>query len=245
MAFTDDNSNQRSSRPQYALPFPEVDGASVSSTFRFSAANERARQLLDIWAETIQEELGQGIIISGPEASGKSHLTKWMAYRLDALVFSATELEHFLAEPADAQVVILDDVERSEPELLMRFIDVCRSSKTSFILCGQGKLQSWTIRQNGEELRDLMTRLASMPEAPLDSPDEELMARVLIDWYEAKQLKLSEELAQNAVKGLKRSFASLAILAEQLDAEALQRQKSIDKTLIQAVKANLPDHILS
>ncbi len=246
MSFTDGKSRQKPRHTQYPLPFtvgPDV--ADRSPIYRFSPANERARKLFDIWCEEISNQSGQGIIITGPPASGKTFLTGWVANRLEAACVTGNDLEAVLAAPGEIPIIIVDDVERvTEPALVTRFIDVSLEKERSFVLTGNGKPESWAHAKTGP-LTDLVTRLAAMPEASLDSPDEDLMAKVLQDWLQSRQIVLRDDLAAIAVTRVKRSFLSLKVFADQLDAEAMQRQKSIDKTTIQFVLDSLPEHILS
>ncbi len=246
MVFTEDKPKPTFQRTQYSLPFPQANNNVTALPYRFAPSNEKARALLDIWSENMVEEPGQGIIITGPPASGKTYTVSWMAHRSEALIVTAHDLPEFLVNPPDRSVIFLDDVDQiSEPELIVRFIDVCRGSGKGFLICGNDRPESWAQREDGSILQDLLTRLAALPEAQLDSPDEELMARVLVDWFEARQITLKPELANVAVSGLKRSFLSLAAFAEQLDQEALHRQKAIDRALILAVQEKLTEHILS
>ncbi|MCI5048548.1 MAG: hypothetical protein MRY59_13690 [Aquisalinus sp.] len=207
--------------------------------------NASARQLLTHWRQDLKPGASQGILLTGPSASGKTFLLSEVFRDQPAIWISADRLEAMLAQPISALLVIVDNAEYvGDPILLTRLIDNCREQGVSFVIAGTGKPESWAATED-TPLKDLLTRLSALPLAVLESPDQELMKRVLLSWMQARQLKLSEDLADYIADHLKRSFAALTIFTERLDAEALERNKSINRSLVQSVLEALGEHTLS
>ncbi|MCI5043746.1 MAG: hypothetical protein MRY72_03525 [Aquisalinus sp.] len=217
----------------------------ADQTFVEAPVNAKARQLLFHWRDDLKTSECQGILLSGPSASGKTFLLSEVFRDQPAIWISADRLEAVLAQPFSAPLLIVDNADyAADPILLTRLIDNCREQGVSFVLAGTGKPENWAIAQD-TPLKDLLTRLSALPLAVIESPDQELMKRVLLTWMQARQLKLSEDLADYIADHLKRSFAALTIFTERLDAEALERNKSINRSLVQSVLEALGEHTLS
>ncbi len=217
----------------------------AEQAFVEAPVNASARQLLTHWRQDLKPGESQGILLTGPSASGKTFLLSEVFRDQPAIWISADRLEAVLAQPISALLVIVDNADYvGDPILLTRLIDNCREQGVSFVIAGAGKLESWAVTED-TPLKDLLTRLSALPLAVLESPDQELMKRVLLSWMQARQLKLSEDLADYIADHLKRSFAALTIFTERLDAEALERNKSINRSLVQSVLEALGEHTLS
>ncbi|WP_306253023.1 hypothetical protein [Parvularcula sp. IMCC14364] len=244
MALTDPQAVVSTSGQQLTLDVA-CNPPLTDQVFIEAPVNVSAKRLLTRWREDLASDGSQGILLAGPPASGKSFLLTQVFRDQPALWISADQLEKTLARNITHTLLIVDNAEYAgDPLLLTRLIDVCRERSVSFVIAGSGKPEQWAQTPTGT-IKDLVTRLTALPVAMLDSPDQELMKRVLLNWMAARQLKLSDDLADHISNRLKRSFSALTIFTERLDAEALERNKSIDRPLIQTVLSALKEHTLS
>ena len=74
---------------------------------------------------------------------------------------------------------------------------------------------------------DLHSRLTAVPGAALETPDEALIARVLLKLFADRQLKLPEALIDYLVPRLRRSFADAERIVVLIDKLALEQKRNV------------------
>lgn len=245
MVSTDKTKNT-ASRQQFLLPLTLPSHRPKS--FISSRASESAQSRLAAWQADLSQSSGLGIVISGPPGSGKSFLLATFADQIGGQLLLKEDLPQWL--DADqlrltSQPVLLDDADHiADPTDLFRFINTCLEVQRPFVICGRSPKRDWAINAQGGALTDLETRLSALPEARLEPPDSAFMIAVLQQELAGRQIILDHSLAKFGVERLRRSLPSVLALADHLDTESMQQQKTIDKTLIAEVTALIPEHML-
>jgi len=87
------------------------------------------------------------------------------------------------------------------------------------------------------ELADLSSRLNAAPTVGIGTPDDGLIAAVLVKLFADRQLRVSTDVIEYAVKRMERSLAAARKLVKALDALALAERREITVPLVRRVLA--------
>lgn len=230
---------------QLPLPFTRAQAAGASPPFLASPTNETARRLAETWIEGLNNgaEGGQGIIVAGPRGSGKSHFLQTLADSLQTTVHEGPALCDRSQPLPEAGVIVIDNADACQPSDLMRLINVMVERGRLYILAGTGKPQDWA-GEDDDHLTDLASRLSATPTAMLEKPDEPLMAETIRVMLASRQVKISAEVAATAAARLKRNFHAVENFVDTVDSVAMERQKTIDRALVNQVLTMIPDAVI-
>lgn len=205
--------------------------------FLIGPANRAAVSWIDRWPEWPAPVL----IISGPAASGKSHLAAVWRERSGAenirpdMLLSRTALE--LAQSAKS--LVLDGIDpwlgdAAAETALFHLYNIFKEEGRSFLLT-----MRMAPAQTDFALKDLASRLRAAPVALIDPPDDELLAAVLIKLFHDRQLTISEDVIRYTLPRMERSFAAAHDVAEQADRLALSQKKGVSVPLMRQVLAQM------
>lgn len=196
--------------------------------FLVSPSNALALARLDDW----RNWPGAKFVLSGPPASGKSHLARVWALSAGALVLPAKAL---LTQAPDqlaaGQHLALEDCDdlagQSDFETaLFHLFNLTRAENRALLLTGQRPLGHWDV-----SLPDLKSRLLSLDTIGLSAPDDTLLSGLLLKLFSDRQLRVSPEVISFLVPRIERSAATAMALVEGLDEFALTRRRSITTKL--------------
>ena len=70
-----------------------------------------------------------------------------------------------------------------------------------------------------------------MPAAALGSPDDALLAAVMVKLFNDRQLRVEEELVEYLLRRLERSFAAIRRAVAELDRAALEERRPVNVAL--------------
>lgn len=218
---------------QLPLPLP-VRSAFGREDFFVSEANERAVTLLEDW----RSWPGGKLLLSGPAASGKSHLARIWAVEnglplVRAEALAGEDLEA-LAE-SGAAVEDLPGAGAAAERALFHLFNMTVHSGRPLLVTGRGSAAGWGIG-----LRDLATRLSTVLEARLGPPDDALLHAVLLKLFSDRQLSVAPRVVRQILLRGPRDFSGLSALVERLDAAALAERARIGPRLVSRVLDSLP-----
>jgi chromosomal replication initiation ATPase DnaA len=164
----------------------------------------------------------------GPEGSGKTHLAHIWAREAGADVLNPQTLTHeTVAHLAAGGRWLLDDADLAEdPVALFHLLNFVNQSSGALLVTGRQAPQTWS-----RGLPDLRSRLAALPGAALEEPDEPLLARVLLKLFTDRQLKVPEGLIPYLVVRMERSLSVAERLVAAIDELALQQKRKISVEL--------------
>jgi chromosomal replication initiation ATPase DnaA len=80
-------------------------------------------------------------------------------------------------------------------------------------------------------IRDLGSRLKSLPVVTLEAPDDSLLRALLIKLFADRQLLVDESLVSYVATRIERSFAAARAVVAGLDREAMRLQRPLTRTL--------------
>lgn len=188
-------------------------------------SNENALALLDRWPDWPARMLA----LVGPEGSGKSHLASIWAKESGARFMSARALTvDALPEALATGALVLEDcaAEDLDERALFHLLNLVREDDGWLLLTTRSAPTSWTIA-----LPDLASRLRAMPVASLAMPDEALLRAVMVKLFADRQLAVDEALIAYLLPRIGRSFVAARDAVDDLDREALQRGRPVNRTL--------------
>jgi chromosomal replication initiation ATPase DnaA len=203
------------------------------SDFLVSAANADAVQLMADWRNWPRRHLA----LTGPKRSGKTHLAHvWMhesgAQRLGAAVLDDAGAERLVRhgkvviEDVDA-LPALDPAHRLAGEkALFHLYNLAAAEGAWLLLTGRAAPGRWAV-----ETPDLASRLAALPIARLDPPDDALLASLMVKLFADRQLTVAPDLIHYLAMRIERSFAAAEAIVEALDRLSLERKRPVTRAM--------------
>ena len=176
------------------------------------------------------------LIIHGPAGCGKTHLVEVFRRRARAQTLSHSALAKNCArDPLDAAGGwIVEDADSyldgGEPEPLFHLLNQVSEGQGHLLLSARAAPSQWCIGLN-----DLRSRINSAPAVAIGSPDDELLAAVLVKHFGDRQLRVGTDVVVYAVKRMERSFNAVRELVEQLDQQSLSARREITVPLVRQV----------
>ena len=207
---------------QLVLPL-EPRNAMTRADFIEAPGNARAFAFLDAWPDWP----APAAALSGPSASGKTHLARIWAARSGAALADARTLREPL--PGAAVVENCDSVTDSDHEPAL-FAMLERG--TPLLLTGRAAPAHWHVA-----LPDLASRFRALIAFTLGEADEALLMALAVKLFADRQVMVPEAVVTRLVQGLERSPAAIRDFIARADQEAMSRQKPINLQLIRELMA--------
>jgi len=215
------------SPPSRQLPLPlPVENAFEAEEFVVANSNRDAVAWINAWPDWP----GQGLVVHGPAASGKSHLASIWTKRVNASVLDVETLSTARClEITEPVLVDAADSCRNE-DALFHLLNHVRAQGHSVLLTGRVPPASWPVR-----LPDLRSRLLALPSVAMEPPDDLLLTQLAAKLFADRQITVSDEVIGYMLKRLERSCAAFAAAVEQLDRAALAARRPVTVPLARRV----------
>lgn len=185
------------------LPLPLAYREALGEAdFFVSDANADAVAWLDRWPDWPQPQA----LLTGPAASGKSHLARMFAGRSDATV--------------------IDDAGTADAETLFHAWNAATLGHPLLIVARTRPALG---------LADLASRLAATPLLTIRDPDDALLGAVLAKQFADRGLRVAPETATYILARIERSFAGVAAAVTALDEAALAEGRGVTVPLAREV----------
>ena len=201
--------------------------------FLISEANQSAVGWIDQWPQWP----APAIILQGPAASGKTHLTAVWRERTGATKITpelltkhnANELaamgEHLHIDPVDPWIGD-KDIETT----LFHLYNIFKEEQRTILLTSRVA----PIHINFE-IADLASRLRAAPVITIHPPDDQLLAALLVKHFSDRQLQINSDILTYLLPRMERSFAAARDIVEQIDKLALREKRAISIPLVRQV----------
>lgn len=177
---------------------------------------------------------GPALVLSGPPASGKSHLARIWARRAGAAYLSGREVW----EPAEplrrvtgAPALVVDDADGAADEAaLFHLYNAIAGRGGAVLLTAAAPPVAWPLA-----LPDLRSRLLAAWPVPIAAPDETLLAALLVKQFADRQLRVEPPVVGYLAHRLERSFAAARGIVAALDRASLSARRPVTLPLARAV----------
>ena len=192
--------------------------------FLASPANLAARERLaatDSWRRGV-------LVLTGPVASGKSHLAAIWAEDHAAAVFSARQIVRADQVRAAPAVVVEDcDAGFADETLLFHLFNEAATAPRPILMTARAEPGTWPL-----ETRDLASRLRGADSVTIDPPDDELIAALFVKHCADRQLAIEAPALKAALPRVERSYAFVRDVVAELDRETLSQQRPLTRGLV-------------
>ncbi len=207
-----------------SLGFDERFG---EEAFAISDANREAYDFIRRWPDWP----AYGLIVTGPEASGKTHLAHIWAQRAQARLLAAAQVPEGGDIAAVGARLVIEGVERGiAEEALFHLLNGVREQGGCVVLTSRLPVSQWEYA-----LPDLTSRLRALPSVHLHAPDDALLAAVIRKHFSDRQMVIEEEVIAYLLPRIERSLAYVRALAARLDAAALAGKRALSVPLARQV----------
>ncbi len=208
----------------FDLPHREARGR---GDFFVSDSNRDALDAVERW----RDWPGGKLLLAGPEGAGKSHLAQVWAEMSGAELIGADALAN--TDPAtlagrNLAVEGADTLggDRTREEALFHLHNIVLADGGHLLLTARTPPVRW-----GLTLPDLASRMAGTHLVRIDSPDEALLAAVIVKLFADRQVEVSPRVVRYLGLRLERSFAAAQDAVARLDAAALARGRKVSLDL--------------
>lgn len=209
---------------QLAFSLPHAESLSRDN-FLEGPANAAGLALVDSWPEWPNRIMW----LAGPEGAGKSHLAAiWAevsgARSTTANALSAPTVPGALATGA----LVVEDLKAGDfdERALFHLMNLAREDGAYVLFTGREAPAAVEV-----ELRDLRSRLRTIPVIPLTPPDDQLFRGLIVKFCADRQLAVDETVVSYLATRLERSSAAARRAVEQLDSEALRLGRPVTRAL--------------
>ncbi|MEM6940484.1 MAG: chromosomal replication initiator DnaA [Pseudomonadota bacterium] len=222
---------------QLSLDLPSRTALGRDAFFA-APSNAAALHLVEDW----QNWAGRKLVLTGPEGSGKTHLTHVWAALSGAQIVAARDLPHIdIAVEAVRGSIAVEDVPEIASDahaeaLLFHLHNMALAEGQALLLTGRGDVARWGIA-----LPDLKSRIQGSVAVALNAPDDTLLSALLVKLLSDRQLTPKPDLIPYLLSRMDRSFAAAIALVDRLDAASLAQKKPVTRRLAaQVLEARSP-----
>ena len=221
--------------PQLVLEFdhrPSLDGAD----FLVAPCNSDAVAWLDRWPDWP----GPTLVVSGPAGCGKSHLAEVFLGTSGGVRLSREELfgeapphpwdEFRACVIEDVDALLASDASDRLEENLFHLYNTAREDGRHILLTAATAPSRWQF-----QLADLASRMKSSGVVEIGTPDDALIAAVLVKQFADRQLKVDSDAITFVQARMERSFDAVSELVEAADRLALSERRRITRPLLAKV----------
>jgi len=193
--------------------------------FLAGPSNRAALALIERWPDWPAPAMA----LVGPEGSGKSHLAAIWADASGARVLAGRLLgEVDLPTALATGALVLEDVDPVglDERALFHLINLVREQGAFLLITARQPPAGFPVG-----IRDLASRLRSVPAVTLAAPDDALLRALLVKLAADRQLAVDEALVTYLANRIERSFAAARAAVERLDQEAMRRHRPVTRAL--------------
>lgn len=194
----------------------------AAEDFVSSACNALVMQWLDAWPNWPS----YAAVVVGPKASGKTHLLhRWV---------SASGGQFVVASDSTCEQttpLAIDDADgwvgEAAETKLFHMLNQTKERGQTMLLTGLQAPSDWPIK-----LKDLRSRLLSLPVWQMNAPDDALLSAVLAKHFSDRQVLVDPAVVQYIAMRTERSFEAIDHVAKAIDHFALEAGRPITTALV-------------
>ncbi len=207
---------------QLSLPLP-TRPALGRDDFYVSPANAVALAAVEGWQDWPERRMA----IVGPIGAGKTHLAHVFATLAGAGVIGADEIAEKNVDRLATRPLVIDGADRGVDEpAFFHLYNLMGARGHALLLTADAAPARWSVT-----LKDLASRLGTVPVAEISPPDDALLTAVLAKHFADRGIAPPARLIPYMVARMDRSLASAAHIVEKLDQRSLSTARPIGQKL--------------
>lgn len=201
--------------------------------FLVTPSNEKAVAWIDRWPDWPAPCL----IIHGPAACGKTHLSAVWKDQINAV---AVDMAEFSSHSADtladlSEHLVLDHIDpwlgdREAETILFHLYNLMKEKGGTALL---------TMRTPPSRIEfaipDLASRLRAAPAVAIEAPDDTLLSAILVKLFTDRQISIGHDVLSYILPRMERSFSAAHDLVAAADQLALAEKRSVSVPLIRRI----------
>lgn len=204
--------------------------------FMVAPSNAIAVRMIDGWRDWPRAKL----VLSGPPASGKTHLTHVWAELCGAKILAAADLETQALPDLAERPIAVEDVpaireDAPAQEALFHLHNMLQAAGQPLLMTGDAPPSLWRMG-----LPDLQSRIDAAGHAALEPPDDTLLAAVLGKLFADRQLIPRPDVIPYLLLRMERSFAAAIDVVQKLDQRSLSTKRAISRDLARQILDSSP-----
>jgi chromosomal replication initiation ATPase DnaA len=203
--------------------------------FLIAPNNQDAVAWIDLWPDWPAPVL----ILYGPVASGKSHLSAvWGEKSNAACIHPGTLNDESIRHIAGAaRHVILEDADKLIGNIegekgLFHLYNLFKEEKRSILMT----LMEPPVRRSFA-VPDLASRLRAAPAVAIREADDILLGAILVKLFNDRQLRVGQDVVNYIVSHMERSFEEARRIVEAADAKAMIEKRAVSIPLLKDIMA--------
>jgi chromosomal replication initiation ATPase DnaA len=207
----------------FDLPHRAALGA---EDFLVSDCNLAAVKLIDAWPEW-QDQVQ---LLTGPAASGKTHLVRVWQRRSGGVALDPAHLGIALLDSlVPGSSIVVEDADRAgyDEKTLFHLLNLAREKRLFVLLTARGSPNRWDT-----VLPDLASRLNAVPVTEIGAPDGALLRTVMVKHFADRQLDIDPKVLEFLALRIDRSLEAAAAAVEAVDRAALASGRKISRQLV-------------
>jgi len=208
---------------QLVLPL-EPGNAMTRAEFIVAPGNARALAFLDAFPDWPAPT----VALTGPSASGKTHLARIWAQRSGAALLDARSLRDPVAGPA-----VVENIDSAPTFAHETGLFAMLEQGAPLLLTGRATPSLWPV-----SLPDLASRFQALLAFELGASDEALLMALAVKLFADRQIVVPEGVVTHLVRTLERSPAALRDFIQRADTQALAEKKPVNLQLIRGLMAD-------
>lgn len=207
----------------FDLPHRAALGA---EDFLVSDCNLAAVRLVDTWPDWSAPVQ----LLTGPPASGKTHLVRVWQGRSGAVALDPAHLGVALLDTlVSGSSIVVEDADRAQydEKTLFHLLNLARERRLFVLITGRVSSNHW-----GTALPDLASRLSAIPVTKIGAPDEALLRRVMLKHFADRQVDIDPKVLEFLALRIDRSLEAAAAAVDAVDRVALASGRKISRQLV-------------
>ena len=212
---------------QIGLSLP-VHSSEGIDEFYISECNKMAVNLLEDWKNWPNLKH----VLSGPPASGKTHLGRIWAKQSNASYTDARSLKIDKIDEVATTALVIDNIselnfQKDLEGSLFHLHNLLQERKLPFLMIGTGSPQFWNI-----SLSDLMSRIEGTRNAQIGELDDELFPLIMAKLFADRQMYPSPDVIEYLRRRIDRSFSSIFSIVATIDRVSIEEKRPITRSLV-------------
>ena len=210
---------------QLVFEWPQSEGLKAQDFFVADPNAHAVEMLRDhaAWPE-------QKLILVGPEASGKSHLSRIFSDSHDAEIYASSSVPIHYQGHLPIVIEDADQIPADQQESLFHLHNNLRASNIPLLLTARAAPGRWPVT-----LPDLSSRMEATATVQINEPDDTLLQVLLTKLFTDRQIMPSPNVINYVAARMDRTYVAAQQVVDQLDRMALAEKKPISMKMAAAL----------